>query len=128
MPTYQIAGHHITSEQFADEAVVLNLHTGQYFGLNGPARAYWERIISGVSLRVSFASPDETTRAEAFVQTLIEYGLIVPTEAATASVSEQAVIAGEPVIDVYDDLADLILADPIHDVDASAGWPVQSTQ
>ena len=29
----------------------------------------------------------------------------------------------EPRIEVFDDLAELILADPIHDVDEQAGWP-----
>ena len=32
--------------------------------------------------------------------------------------------AGEaPRIEIFDDLAELIFADPIHDVDEQAGWP-----
>jgi hypothetical protein len=30
---------------------------------------------------------------------------------------------GLPAVDVYDDLAELIYADPVHDVDEQAGWP-----
>ena len=28
-----------------------------------------------------------------------------------------------PDLEIYDDLSDLILADPIHDVDNAEGWP-----
>jgi hypothetical protein len=30
-----------------------------------------------------------------------------------------------PAMEVFDDMADLIKADPIHDVDDVAGWPVR---
>jgi hypothetical protein len=30
---------------------------------------------------------------------------------------------GEPAIEVFDELAELIYGDPIHDVDEKVGWP-----
>jgi len=30
-----------------------------------------------------------------------------------------------PVVEVFNDLADLIAIDPVHEVDASAGWPMR---
>ena len=30
-----------------------------------------------------------------------------------------------PVIEVFDDLAELIMIDPLHEVDAERGWPVK---
>jgi hypothetical protein len=44
---------------------------------------------------------------------------------AVPSELRDSLVAGEPnpVVELYDDLASVILADPIHDVDSQAGWP-----
>ncbi len=31
----------------------------------------------------------------------------------------------KPTLEMHDDLADLVIADPIHDSDEAAGWPVR---
>jgi hypothetical protein len=57
---------------------------------------------------------------------LIELNLIRPrSDADTVSAEPISELwSGDgPAIEVYDDLAELMLADPIHDVDEQAGWP-----
>lgn len=119
MTAYTLSGSDIVHENFGGDLVVLNLSSGQYFGLNPTAAALWTAIVDGKS------TSDITGDAEVvagFVARLSELGLIVPTDVAHPT-SEPVAFEGMPQIDVYDDLSDLIVADPIHDVDAEAGWP-----
>jgi hypothetical protein len=64
-----------------------------------------------------------------FVQQLVDFALIVPltnpvsiggTELESAARSQ---VHSTPKLTVYSDLQDILLLDPVHDVD-SAGWPV----
>jgi hypothetical protein len=53
--------------------------------------------------------------------------LLAPAEVAATGpeeiADELAGAAGPFTVEMFDDLADLILTDPIHDVDQNAGWP-----
>ena len=125
---YQVAGEDIVFEEFDDDLVILNLATGQYFGLNETARHTWEALMSGMAPRLLGEHAPLNDTLDAFVQRLLEFGLVVSDENATKPVDEKisAALAGcsaAPQIEVYDDLSDLILADPIHDVEAEVGWP-----
>ncbi len=117
MARFQLTGPDVVGEEFDGEVVVLNLRTGQYFGLNESGAALWGAILAG-------ADPADIAgiSGSEFAARLVELGLIsqsaeppVPAEKLTLDIT--------PMIDVYDDLSDLILADPIHDVDAEKGWP-----
>lgn len=60
-----------------------------------------------------------------FIERLLELSLVVP-RAGAAGPSGPIVASWDgasPQINVFDDLAELIFADPIHDVDEQAGWP-----
>ncbi|WP_417809480.1 PqqD family protein [Thioclava sp.] len=115
---YQLAGPDIVHESFGGDLVVLNLRSGQYFGLNPSAALLWSAIVDGQSI-----TDDLAAGAAAFAQHLIELGLIVPATTATAKPAVPLSLDSAPTIEVYDDLSDLIVADPIHDVDDEAGWP-----
>lgn len=117
MTRYLLAGPDIVHEEFDGEIVILNLQTGQYFGLNDSAAGLWETVQAGGDPTV--ASKDHGAN---FVARLTELGLIVKSDEAAQATAAMN-IAEEPKIDVYDDLSDLILADPIHDVDQEQGWP-----
>jgi hypothetical protein len=121
---YKIAGPDIVHESFGGDLVVLNLLSGQYFGLNASGAALWSAIIEGQD--TASLSADDTTKqmASDFVTQLLDHELIVRDDLAgegapTASIS----LLIPPTIEAYDDLSDLIVADPIHDVDQNAGWP-----
>lgn len=126
--TYQVANENIVFEEFDNDLVVLNLSTGQYFGLNGSASLAWKALVSGVAPQGLAGLGALNSTLDGFVETLKEMGLIVAVEATGKSldpVLEMALAACSeaPTIETFDDLSDLILADPIHDVEAEAGWP-----
>lgn len=105
-------------EEFDAEIVVLNLQSGQYFGLNGSGAVLWLAISAGHD-PVDISAP----HGAAFATRLSELGLIVQSDEAPIPALAQD-FATAPSIEVYDDLSDLILADPIHDVDEKQGWPM----
>lgn len=121
---YKTAGPDIVHEKFGDDLVVLNLASGQYFGLNTTGATLWEAFIAGHSAAQIGADADTSTTAQAFADHLQNLNLIEIDESAVGDAAYTQISLSEvPVIEVYDDLADLIVADPIHDVDAEAGWP-----
>lgn len=125
---YAAASRDIISEDFDGDAVVLNLASGQYFGMNGAASAVWSLLMAGVgSVQIAAGMRDGAGLAP-FLERLVALGLIAPSGDAAENLgagdaARLAALAEAPVVDVFDDLSDLILADPIHDVDADMGWP-----
>ena len=117
MARYNLAGPDVVHEEFDGEIVVLNLQSGQYFGLNEPGAALWMAIQSGGDPHAVSAM-----HGAAFAEKLVNLGLIVATDEAATPAQAQD-FATAPSIEAYDDLSDLILADPIHDVDEERGWP-----
>lgn len=121
---YQISGPDIVHESFGDDLVVLNLASGQYFGLNQSGACIWHAILRGQSLADCIGNAELASKAQAFAKQLENLGLIAPIENPGQATSEIITLDSAPTIEVYDDLSDLIKADPIHDVDAESGWPV----
>ena len=126
---YSIASKDIYCEQFGSDLVVLNLSTGQYFGFNATAALIWKGLIeheaSLENLRAAGFSQEILTTC---IARLEELGLISPgnhpAKAIPAELHQNLEAAlAEPEVELYDDLATLILADPIHDVEGEAGWP-----
>jgi hypothetical protein len=119
-------------EDFHGEFVVLDLESGRYFSLVGGGAIVWRGLTSGHSMDALCATlpPDDPRRSEvmALVESLLEYKLLVPSSSpleATGDVpTELAGSEGPFKIDMFDDLADLLLADPIHEVDPDTGWPM----
>jgi hypothetical protein len=129
--TYVVKGRDVVAEDFEGEFVVLDLGTGRYYSLAGGAAVIWRGIVGGHSVDTLCAQlPDGDPRradAAATVATLIEHALIVASDAGPSGPSETAIefagTSGPYSIEVFDDLSDLLIADPIHDVDPEAGWP-----
>lgn len=124
---YGIASSDIYCEQFGNDLVVLNLGTGEYFGFNDTASLIWKGLIGHqASLENLCAAGFSQETLNTCVARLEELGLIRPgnhpARAVPADLHPEATLA-EPKVELYDDLASLILADPIHDVEDEAGWP-----
>lgn len=128
---YVINAPDVVAEDFDGQTVILNLSDGRYFSLGGIASPIWNCLVRGCSPQALFDSvgkqqPELTEEAARFVGELVGLGLIRGNVEASAGVA--AVISDEwfgeaPRIEIFDDLAELIFADPIHDVDEQAGWP-----
>ncbi len=131
---YRINAPNVVSEIIDGEAVIVHLGTGVYYSVDQSGAAIWSLIEHGTPLSAVVAAVaahygQPTTEVEpgvrAFADELLAEGLIVPSDAPTtaAPVSIEASGAWQPpTLGRYTDMEDLLLLDPIHDVD-EAGWP-----
>ena len=132
MTRYKINSPYVVSEVFADnEAAIINLKTGTYHSLNTMATAIWALVESGANLNelTTFAIDNhdvekETASAhiEQFLESLVKADLIVRTETeqvvhVSESASSKKRDYERPVLESYEDMQELLLLDPIHEVD-----------
>lgn len=130
----------VVSEIIDGEAVIINLKSGNYYSTEEVGSLLW----SGIEQRKTYRQlvdlltsvfetlPDDLAAAiDPFIDELITHELIreAPLESAGA-LSDQVVLPQvngtrefrTPVLNSYADMKDLLLLDPIHDVD-EVGWP-----
>ena len=137
---YRIEAASVVSDVIDGEAVMLHRGSGDYFSADGTGCLIWQwigeghgraRMLSELESRFA-AEPAELAAAlDGFLAELASHGLVHEDGAASAS-AEAAVAAmpGEraaftrPVLNVYSDIRNLLLLDPIHDVSEESGWPV----
>jgi Coenzyme PQQ synthesis protein D (PqqD) len=128
----------VTHERLDDQVLAIHLETGAYFALDDVAAECWTASVAGASLEdvaaqvaTRYQIDPATARAdvERFAQDLATERLVELAEAsdATAPAPLEPVATRlpyvAPTVQKYDDLEDLLLLDPIHEVD-EAGWPV----
>ncbi len=140
---YRINAPAVVSEIIDGEAVIMNLKSGNYYSTDAIGSRIWDWIEQGCARRqiedalVAGYAADaaEIERAmTAFLDDLIAQGLVEPlaggAPAATADAVPPPAIKKPfrpPTLSVYTDMKDLLLLDPIHDVD-EAGWPTPKPQ
>ncbi|MER9302806.1 PqqD family protein [Mesorhizobium sp. M0293] len=130
---YAISSKDIVFESFDGEAVVLDLSNGKYFGFSDSGSRIWQALSSGVDAQALVGltvgartiGPDEL---EGFVSQLLELGLLVRLDAPPLPLpgellADLAATTESLAVSVHDDLADLIIVDPIHEVEEPVGWP-----
>jgi coenzyme PQQ synthesis protein D (PqqD) len=129
----------VISETVGGETIIVNLATGHYFNLQGTAVDIWdgvgrdeptEAIAAGLAGRYAAADGEIEGAIERFLAELAEAELVVPEEDhAAAPVVLAAPADGrelppftQPTFATFTDMQDIILLDPVHEVDAR-GWP-----
>ena len=128
---YEISAPDVIAETFDGEPVILNLVDGRYFSLSGIASSIWPMLLAGHSPEIILASigahrPDLVGPSSDFIARLLELNIVrsrSDTDSVNAGTIEADWSGDSPDIQVFDDFAELIAADPIHDVDEEAGWP-----
>jgi hypothetical protein len=124
------------SEDFGGEAVIIHFDRGTYFSLGGSGPAIWAMVQQPVTMggmldtirsaRIAVASEFETA-LEVFVAQLLEHDLVRPAKNAAPpslpSGLDVALFTKPPTLEVFTDLAELIMMDPVHEVDVLEGWP-----
>jgi hypothetical protein len=137
---FQINSPAVVSEIIDGEAVIMNLKSGHYFSIQGSGARIWDWIGEGHSLDVvidctkrSFVADaaDVETSVLRFVDDLLQHELIRENDEvdgtadappAPRQVNGDSTPFEIPVVEAFNDMQDLLLLDPIHDVD-EAGWP-----
>ena len=126
----------VISESIDGEAVIIALDTGTYYSARGPSARAWDALVAGHDpaavadeLRHSYdaAAADVEAEVAAFVAELQEHKLLVLSDdGATpdALPALEGVPPWEPlVLETFTDMQDLILLDPVHEVEPTEGWP-----
>ncbi len=131
------------SEVIDNEAVIMDLRNGTYFSATGSGALIWSGLEAGChydqilrSLSTQYQAAPETLRAalDGFLAELFDSDLIEHAEGEDAlpAVADLPAMAASsergafepPVLAKHTDMQDLLLLDPIHDVE-EAGWPTR---
>jgi len=129
---YELASQDIACEEFDGEMVVLNLASGHYFALNSSASFLMNGLLKGHAIEELASvegAPFALDDARQFLDDLLQHGLLAACPSCQAVPLDGTIaesvhsLTDKPVLEVHDDLADLIIADPVHDTDQSVGWP-----
>ena len=121
---------------YADgQAVVINYQTGMYYGMNLLGSAILDRIIAGKNVDEILTAvkalpqcpPDIAERVHNFVAELLDKEIIVCGPSVSGGAEPLAKEIAEDgfdlKLDMFAEMSDLLLADPVHDVDMNVGWP-----
>ncbi len=138
---WQVQSEHVMAEVLDGEAVIIDMASGRYHAAAGVAGTIWEAVTAGRSLdgiladvrRLHSGVPEDAgERVVRFLDELVAAGLAVAVDdAAAQSRDDAAAQSGEdshvtpwrdPALESHDDLQDLLLLDPVHEV-TEAGWP-----
>ena len=118
------------------QAVVINFLSGMYYGTTSLGSVILERLVNGNSpeeilkaVQALPGCPEEFgDQMEDFITELCEKEILLGGETQSGgdeAISEMALADGFALtLDEFSEVQDLILADPVHDVDVEAGWPV----
>ena len=135
---YRVRHEDVSAERIDGDVIAVNLVTGAYFSLSGSAADVWTVATSGAPSPIWLQALDtaygcEISRADidALVASCLEHGLI---ESVDPDPTAEPLLPPDldrsrwltPVLEVFTDLQDLILVDPIHDAD-DLGWPRTNT-
>lgn len=121
----------VCHETIDGEVVVVDFDTGDYYSMVGPAALIWAAVAKGASVaqvwaRLGLRDCGARQRAADFIGELAAAGLIVATGEEVVGGDEaeapEAADFGAPVMQKFSDMQELLMADPLHDVD-EFGWP-----
>ena len=137
---FRLNSPNVIAETIDGEAILVDLRTGSYYSVQGSGSTLWDGIAAGASLGrladevASGYSIDRDAAEEvvsSFCAELEREGLIVSLDGVADSTPEPSFdlasisngqVFSPPVVEKYTDMQDLVLLDPVHEVD-ERGWP-----
>ena len=140
---YQVNAPHIVHEIFDDtEAAIINLKNGNYYSLDHAGAELWQLLSEGATVSQMAAALQTVYEGTAsalqeaarhFIATLEAEDLITarPADESAAPLTLVLPLPANgtkrpftpPVLERYNDMQELLLLDPIHEVEEIAGWP-----
>jgi len=139
---YGIDRTRLVAERFEDETVLVNVESGYYYSLSPTGADILELLEEGITADnlppALFGDSENCERfrpqIDIFVERLAAEGIIIAREQERGASTHNrlpryaADAAYEPpVLERFDDVRDLLLIDPIHQVDLDYGWPRRPT-
>jgi hypothetical protein len=139
---FKINKPNVVYERFDGETVIVDFNSGSYYSLTDVADEIWTLIeqemgLEQMSLFVSshYDADSENIQKclDKFLNELKKENLIVENNSQRLKEMPEAdkkengkKVFKEPVLNKYDDMQEMLLLDPIHDVDET-GWPNKSS-
>ena len=118
------------------QAIIINFTTGMYYGTSSLGSAVLDALLGGASVDAVLVAVkalpgcpgDIDASMTAFVNALQEKDVLIPGETnpdAAVAIDASALTDGFLLsVDEFTEVQDLIMADPVHDVDVEQGWPI----
>lgn len=130
---YQVNSPEVIEESIDGEVLIVHLGTGAYYSSDGSGNFIWRRVVAGqtasevaaaVASHFGLDAEPATLTVERMVGQYEVEGLIRERDARPVEDVPPAAPAAyeEPVLNKYTDMEELLLLDPVHDVE-EAGWP-----
>lgn len=128
---YQLNSPDVIHETVDGEALVIHTPSGCYYSLEGTGEQVWNALLAG-------HTPDEIAAAYAgdtdcggvldavqhFADQLEQERLLVrSSQRAGRALPSANQLFCTPTLHKFTDMQELLLVDPIHEVDPQAGWP-----
>ena len=121
---YRINSPKVIHQIFDTEVVIVNLESGNYYSISGSGIDIWRQLAANRARDEILKSFDANAETVArFLDELAREELVI--EAAEELKAGDAARPGpfvKPALDKFTDMRDLLLLDPIHELDES-GWP-----
>lgn len=141
MKFYRLNSPNVLREYFDGELVVVNLETGTYYSIEKLGAEIWRLLEMGNSSaavvttlceRHKRSAQECEERVSVFLEKLTSNNLLIEQDSPPGVTEQENADAAAlalkntsfepPEVRVCSDMQDLLLLDPIHDVDG-AGWP-----
>lgn len=118
------------------QAIVINFTTGMYYGTSSLGSVVLDALVAGTSKASVLAAVQElpgcpedmATQLDTFIAQLLEKEVLVSVDGegtAASNIDSAALQDGFMLtVDEFAEVQDLILADPVHEVDVEMGWPI----
>lgn len=143
---FRLSSPNIVSETFDDEAVIVNLENGNYYSFNSIGAEIWDIIKEGAPVGEPISLLKEKYEenhnnieddVHRFLNELKQENLILLLDNTDApqgkddvpenTPAKEKVPFTAPTLQKYTDMQELLLLDPIHEVDDS-GWPTKKQE
>jgi hypothetical protein len=112
------------AEVFGDEAVVVQLRTGAYYAFDAAATVLWTQLWQGTTLAASIVGDEKLTMLAGFLRFLVQEELLHLTSPVPELLPDDGEVLVFSGIEKFTDMEDLLVLDPIHDIDLDgSGWP-----
>ena len=129
---YQLNSPPCIAELVDGEYVVINLDSGKYYNIVGLGAQVFQYLTLGVpdSALLSAMAEDNSfsLQLDQFISQAVDEGLlkdvlIAETLELPEPLLDKALSIETLTINVYTDMQELLVLDPIHEVDEAQGWP-----
>ena len=134
---YKLNDEKVFYDMAEGQAVVIDFTIGSYYGFSSLGSEVLDRLVKGADESALLGALRETPGCpegigddlQAFLEKLTGFGILLPApgEGAEASVPLPAAALEDGfalTVDDHSEVSEILLADPVHDVDMDMGWPI----